>query len=271
MHSIIAVNDNKQYLECIKYGYKMWITLGYTPIIIYISETNDNVLPEELMPMKQNVIIFKNPIGYPSSLVAQTIRLFYPAILFKDDPVKRSSEFIVMSDADIVPLSIKIFKELIPTKNKSKAYSFDLNWHKRFKQYPMCYFVATPDMYSKMFFNIKTIEDIHKLYETNSQLKNAGKIHGGKHGGSKAWFCDQTMLTHSFDALKPIEKEHIGLEDKYGMRRNDPTFGHLDTPNYESEFKNEKTLDTHIAPWNIKTRGKTIEIMNKIEKLINGV
>jgi hypothetical protein len=261
MHVILSVNNLEKYLNCVPIAVKKWLKFGYTPIIIYITEGEmDEDLPKQLKPYAKYVKVFKCPHGYPTGLVAQTIRLFYPAVYFNEADPRKMDEFIVITDADAVPLSAQVFEKDIPAiTDKAKAYAFDYGCYRVHKEIAMFYFFATGQTFSRMFYDINTIEDIYKVYYNLEPLLLASaKTHNNIHGGN-GWSCDQILLTRAFEKLGSLG-EHKDLSFTY--KRHEPSAGDFDKIGFDltkSRIDDNYYLDSHIAPWRKLLDPETIE------------
>jgi hypothetical protein len=253
---IISVNNNKKYLDCLELCVLSWLNMGYTPHVIYVHSKQDPAIPIELQKIqKLNIVIFmfETLEGYHTAFVAQTIRLFYPAILFKNDETKRNNEFILISDCDIIPLSQCIFKEKINTiTDKNKMYTFEIGDYAKTKQIQMCYVFGTSVMFNKVFFNIRTLEDIYNIYKTHPLLLKGSSEYKGGHA-CKGWGYDQTILTTELNKLG-VEKNMIIYDFSKTHYRHNPSygdFGKFNDADVLQKLKNDYFFDIHLAPWNI--------------------
>ena len=152
----MSCNNNLKYYSFYPYVKKIWEKiLNIKCILIYIGD----VIPDLLLPYQDDIIIFKPIENMDSVYIAQNIRLLYPALIKCDDGV-------IIADIDIIPLSKKYFFEQIETYSNDSFINY--TYEKKcddVKEYYMCYNVALPNTWSKIF-NIKSIDDINKTLKT---------------------------------------------------------------------------------------------------------
>jgi len=151
-YCLFSCNDNPKYYSFFPYIKKIWEKkLGVKCILIYIGD----ILPDLLKKYQNDIIIFEPIENMNTAYIAQNIRLLYPALIKCDDGV-------IIADIDIIPLSNKYFIQQISsyTNDLFINYTYETKCDD-IKEYYICYNVALPATWSKIF-NINSIEDIKK-------------------------------------------------------------------------------------------------------------
>lgn len=152
---LVSSNDNPNYYSHFPFIHKNWARIGMRCILIFISNNLDpDSLPEQLLPFKDDIIIYPPPEKLHHVFVAQNIRLLYPALL-------KNSKSILISDIDMHPINIGYFKDIIEKNDDHTFVNFGYDKSRLAHiEYYMCYNVATPEIWGKVF-DISTIEDIN--------------------------------------------------------------------------------------------------------------
>jgi len=199
---LTATNMKSIYLSQIPVFIKVWSLLGIEPKIILIN----SYIPEEYKEYENSIILFDRDIHNLKELntayIAQTIRIFYPALF-------PSHKKIIISDIDIVPISHNFFVDSI---KEFSDRSF-INYRRYNGQLNICYNVARADIW-KEIFAINNIEDISKRLLLNynigyNSIKNC-----------PGWFTDQEILT---DMVLKYQKKMmcpVIFLDKLGYKIN---------------------------------------------------
>ena len=166
-----CANDNPNYYKFIPYQIKIWKYLNIKFIAVFVG----NVLPEELLPYKDNIFLWNYTEDLPSVFVAQNLRLYMPALLryLPDD------ELVMITDMDIFPTKIDKYIKGLETCKKENFINYTMSETEMY----ICYNAAHPETWSKLF-GINCIEDI-----INSLRETYSTIYPIEH-----WFTDQTVL-----------------------------------------------------------------------------
>jgi FkbM family methyltransferase len=196
---LTAVNENVMYLDFIPFFIKCWKIL-YPEIdvkIILIA----NTFPTNLLPYKDNIILFVPEKNISTSFISQYIRLLYPAIL------SNYKNGIMITDIDIVPANRHYFTKNIENIGNDKFISMR-NVLIDEKQLAICYNVATSKTWSNIF-GINKIEDIYtRLRERFNQITYKDGY------GNMGWNTDQLDLySYVIDWNSKTNKLKI-LDDK---------------------------------------------------------
>lgn len=167
---LTAVNMEPLYIDFIPMFIKHWKHLFPEVCIAIILVANE--IPEKFKIYEEHIKLFQPITGIPTSFQAMCIRNLYPAIIDTKDAV-------IITDMDMMPMNRSYYIEPIKdiTKDKFVTYRDVLI---NIQEYPMCYNVATPDIWKKVF-HVNCLEDVinglrlwynHSNYaKTNPSLK----------------------------------------------------------------------------------------------------
>lgn len=144
---ILGSDTNPLYIEFWPIIAPIWKKMGFQPTLALIAE-EDYVIDESL-----GDVIRVNPLpDIPTSLQAQVIRLFLPA-LFPDD-------VCLISDMDMIPVSKSYFVDgAKPCPDDAFLVYRDLALPLYEQQFPMCYVAAKGSLFGSIF-DIFSYEDI---------------------------------------------------------------------------------------------------------------
>lgn len=227
---LLACDSNEKYYSFFPYVKSFWENiLGIKCILLFIGEE----IPKSLQSLSDSIIIYKPIENMHGAFIAQNIRLLYPALLNCENGV-------IIADIDIIPLSKKYFIDQIePYSNDSFInYTYESKCD-HIKEYYMCYNVATPKIWSKIF-GIKSLEDINLLlknwynkidYVYNDQFRSK----------CKGFHNDQLMLY----AYVKLYKNKI-LLPRHTRRLECNSNIIIDKKKLEKELKNDVWDDFHI-------------------------
>ena len=168
-----------------------------------------NKIIEELIPYKDNIVLFPPIKNMDTGFIAQNIRLLYPALMDAEGG-------ILITDMDMIPMNRLYYAQQIVKYDNSKFISYRPLHCVGKDEIAMCYNVATPDIWSEVF-NINNTQDIH----TTLKYLYQNKKYKGEYGGSHykiGWLTDQLYL---FEKVKKWHKKtnnHIIMDDKYYNR-----------------------------------------------------
>ena len=202
-HALIGCDLNPDYVDYWPLVRRAWKeVVGLEPLLVLVAEPGG--VPAELAT-DANVHVFPPVDGLHTAFQAQCIRLFYPALLETDGAV-------VISDADMVPLSRRYF-ERPAAQIPSKHFLAYRNAHMEAGEIPVCYNAALPRTWGDVF-DVRTMADVRDRLATLAD----GRDYAGTRGGS-GWTTDQRLL---FEALR----RHAGaahdvwvLDDHYTRHR----------------------------------------------------
>lgn len=143
-------------------------------IILIASE-----IPTLYKDFEQNIILFEPLEGMHSSFISQYIRLLYPALLdYKNG--------VLITDIDMLPISSKYFESNIVGFSDDHFISYRDHLIPK-ARLPICYNVATPKVWSEIFY-ISSLQDIKDhLIQIYKQIEYDGIPEG------KGWHSDEEL------------------------------------------------------------------------------
>jgi hypothetical protein len=163
---LTAVNNEELYIDFIPNFIKHWNFLFPEAMvnIILIAQK----IPDEYIIFKENIILFNELPNISSAFQAMNIRNLFPALI-------NSSDGVLITDIDMMPMNRKYYEEPIKNiKNNSFVTYRDVLLNNY--EFPMCYNIATPYIWSEVF-NLKNLDDLKKILtkwyeESNYRIKN---------------------------------------------------------------------------------------------------
>lgn len=168
---VTGCNMNPLYYDFIPMFIESWKTL-YPSIDIKIILINDVIL-DNIKQYENNIICFKPLENIETSFQSQVIRLLYPCIL------NQYKNGILITDIDMIPMNNYYYSKPIESIENDKFVCYRNELIEKQKQIAMCYNIALPSIWSKVF-NINSIDDIKtKLQELYI---------------NSSWFTDQVYL-----------------------------------------------------------------------------
>jgi hypothetical protein len=223
-----ATNDNPAYYLFIPKQIVFWKHFGIKFICVFVGTS----LPNELLPYKDNIILWNNKFNLNTAYIGQNLRIFYPALLDLPD-----DELVMITDMDMLPMNDTYYKSGL------ENYTIDDFIYYRHidgNQIYMCYNAAHPKTWSKVF-DITTPDDIDCALLTN--------YNSGYNGipGSTGWYTDQEILyrhLHNYPHLKVLNRPIRRLEMwdyKVFQERNYTNFiSNYDDGHFHRNYKNNE-------------------------------
>jgi hypothetical protein len=177
--ALVSCDENSLYLDFWPLVKKAWNQIVKIPVKLILIA---NHIPTQYIG-DEDIILFPPIEGLHTAFIAQCIRLFYPALLNYDDG-------IIISDMDMIPTQYNYYHHNLQSVNINKD-TF-VNYRNciapAYPEYPICYNVATPHVWSQIF-KIKSLDDITTNLKLVYQTINYNGIHGGL-----GWSTDQLYL-----------------------------------------------------------------------------
>ena len=232
------------YYDFIPLFIKSWKTL-YPDVDIKIILIND-VIPDDIKQFNNQIILFKPIENISNAFVSQIIRLFYPCIL------NHYENGILITDIDMIPMNNYYYTEPIKDIPNNKFICYrDCLLNE--KQLPICYNIATYQIWSNIF-NINCLDDIiTNIIKYNNDYKSN-------------WFTDQLVLYKTIMDFKNKTNNFIILND------NITKFNRLNrcsVPNTNvllKTIKSKKYSDYHMErPYNKHKNNNDLIINTLIE------
>ena len=89
---LTSVNNNPKYYMFIPKQIYFWKKFNINFIAVFVGE----VLPDELIPYKENIILWNKNLDLNTAYVAQNLRMYYTSLLELPD-----DEMVMITDMDI--------------------------------------------------------------------------------------------------------------------------------------------------------------------------
>lgn len=235
---LTATNSNEMYSDFIPSFIKAWNTLfpEVKVKIIFIADS----IPEKYYEYSNNIILFKPIANVHTAFQAQFIRILYPSILGENEEEKKNSG-VLITDMDMIPMNRTYYTkglEAIPT-NKFIAYRNVIQKH---KELAICYNLATPKVWNKIF-GVADEKDIRKYLSNIYSSVNYSGI-PGKNG----WATDQLHLYQKINQYQSQTKNVVYLNDRiqgyHRMNRNNRKVTLNDSQ--KNQIKNGTYSDYHM-------------------------
>jgi hypothetical protein len=142
IEDITATDIESEYVECVPFFLKFWLELASVtqhsviPRIIVIGES----LPSELEPYSEYCEVFESDL--PPGFVAQNIRCLMAGI--------SNADVVITSDVDMVPLNFRVFDRALALADPNDEFVICRDVLPK-GQYPICYNLAAPKVWQKVF------------------------------------------------------------------------------------------------------------------------
>lgn len=185
-HCVIATDLNTLYTSFVPLVHRAWRSIVGVDVCIVV--VGDHVPSEWSQEVRDDCLLFRPATGVPTGFQAQTVRLLAPGWIVP------SGGSVVISDADMIPLSQKYFQRSCAEKEffvyRDGVTAAD--------QIACCYVAARPRTWFKAFGSVATPEEARaritqwwresvgdQLYSSNQYGPGAPK---------QAWYTDQRLL-----------------------------------------------------------------------------
>ena len=200
---LVATDMKPLYYKFIPIFIKAWNKL-FPNIKVTILVVAQKLI-DELLPYKDNIVLFPPIENMDTGFIAQNIRLLYPALMDAEGG-------ILITDMDIIPMNTHYYTQQIVKYDNSKFISYrPLNVVGR-GEIAICYNIAIKDVWRDIF-NINTTKDITNTLQNIYKQNNYAGIHGGA-----GWNLDQLYLYEKIQEWNKRTNNHIIMNDKYYNR-----------------------------------------------------
>lgn len=232
-YCLLSCDDNPLYLDFWPVVSKVWkLRFNITPILVYIGETNRNILSD------YGNVIYQQKIQYiPINIQSLWARYYYTSHFSKN--------VCIISDIDMIPISNKYFiDQFIPFKNDDYIH---LDTNENRSMLSSCYHVANGNTFSNHLMLGNTFESSmidlinwgYSIYENNNSY----------------WYVDELYATHKLKS-----KNIISLTRK-SMDRLDRSDW-----NYKYDDIKNKYIDCHcLRPY----KDNKVEIDELVDKILS--
>ena len=230
---VASVNNNPEYFLFIPKQILFWKKMNINFVAIFVGDK----IPDELKDYIDNIILWDKNLDLHSAYVAQSIRMYIPALFNLPD-----DEICMITDMDMLPANDNYYKQGIENFDKETfIYYRSIDFEN--KQIYMCYNAAHPSAWAKVF-NIYSTADIECRITENYQQSYVGQP------GYSGWFIDQEiMYKHliNYPGLVVLNRELLRLEVeqyKYNIEKNMNNFIAMydDIHFHRSYLKNENLI-----------------------------
>ena len=203
-HALLASDSNPRYLDFWPLARRAWSdVVGIEPVLVLVAEPAQVPAALRLDPL---VHVFPPVPSIHTAFQAQCIRLLYPALLEAEGAV-------VVSDADMVPLSSRYFRRAVSRVDEEHFVAFR-DAHLSSGEIPICYNAALPRTWGGIF-GVKALENVRtRLAEWGAEVEYEGVRAG------RGWLTDQRILYRSLVDHGRRTRTVWILDDHYtGFRR----------------------------------------------------
>jgi len=215
--ALTAVNLNDKYLSCVPYYIEFWLSLKSTvPAVSYVPKVlvMADALPESLQKYSQWCELFDLKYTVSSTFGSQAARILQPSL--------EKADLVLTTDVDMLPLSDQVLQKAIEAINLGADYIICRDVLAR-GQYPICYNLASPDVWAQVNGAHTEIEVKRRLQDWFGSL-GIGGAYSGNHGGV-GWFADQEKLFQMVEDFEKRGGKVAKLKDRdTGHRRLDRLF-----------------------------------------------
>ena len=203
MDVVTASDLNPRYLSCVEFFIKSWNILGENSSITFFPKVAiiGDQIPIELVKFEKHLILISAK-NFDSSFAAQNIRLFLPGL--------SQADYVITSDVDMLPSSVRIFEYGIERLESSGAFLI-LRDVLELGQFPICYAIARPRIWRELFGPNNEVPDSDKFLDQVAQKYDPGSLYTGVHGG-EGWSIDQEFLFWKVKSSVDL-KELVSVKD----------------------------------------------------------
>lgn len=215
--ALTAVNLNSKYLSCVPKYIDFWNSLTSTnPALTYVPKVlvMADELPDTLHKYSEWCQLFDLGDTVSSTFGSQASRILQPSL--------EEADLVLTTDVDMLPMSDRIFQKAIEAIKMGAEFVVCRDVLP-LGQFPICYNLASPDVWARVNGVSNSIEVRTKLNVWFDSIQT-GDSYAGDHGGF-GWFADQE---HLFEMVESFEKRGgkvVKFKDREtGHRRLDRLF-----------------------------------------------
>lgn len=206
--ALTAVNASERYLRFVPHYVKAWLNVGrgsVQPLVVFVGDE----LPPSLRKFHRFMRLLAPVEGVPTSVQAQCVRLYYPAI----ERMKNPDQATLISDVDMIPLS----RWLVEAVRDAQPHEFVVyrNMLSGVGEIPICYNAATPEVWAETF-GVASEEELRRAI---AMLKD--RLYDTGTRGTEGFHLDQRLL---FEAVRDRVRAHGSvrfLQDRHPYPRFD--------------------------------------------------
>ena len=198
---LVATNMKPLYYKFIPVFIKAWSKL-FPNVKITILVVAHKLI-DELLPYKDNIVLFPPIENMDTGFIAQNIRLLYPSLIDAEGG-------ILITDMDILPMNCRYYNDPIISYDNTKFITYRHLSVVGPNEIAICYNIATKDVWREVF-------NIHNIQDIQTTLKY---LYQNKKYPPKGWITDQLYLFEKVKEWHQKTNNHIILNDKYYNRIN---------------------------------------------------
>lgn len=211
---VLSSSDlNPKYLDCVPLYITSWLSIPikkhvkFLPKVLIVASE----IPDSLSKYSEYLQLL-DPQDMPTAFVAQTSRIVQ---------AKNSiADFVMTSDIDMLPLSVNFETNIIDSEKFNLDSFFILRDVLEPGQFPICYNLAKPSVWSSLINRYGSGETTQKNLRVILDEFGGNSAYSGLHGG-KGWTIDQQVLWNLVqDSVRQISFKRF-TDHESGHRRLD--------------------------------------------------
>jgi hypothetical protein len=225
-----STDGNPNYYKFIPKQISFWKMFNINFIAVFVG----NELPSDLIPYKENIILWNKNLNLNTAFVGQNLRIYYTALL--NLPL---DEMVMITDMDMLPGNENYYKHGL---ENFKHEDFIYYRHIDKNQIYMCYNAAHPLTWGKVF-KIETEDDVEKAINNTYCDKYSGIP------GKDSWFTDQYVMyknlidyAHLKVLNRPIKRLETWIYKQHINSNNNNFYMLYDDAHFHRSFEKNKEL-----------------------------
>ena len=184
---VLSASDlNPKYLDCVKFYISSWLSIPaqseirFIPKVLLIADS----IPDDLKEFSEYLYLL-DANGMHSAFVSQTSRII--------EGKNSSADFVMTSDIDMLPMSIKIESSIVRNDVKTEEMFYILRDVLEPGQYPICDNLAKPSSWRLLLNDFGNDLPTSIILARILQEFGGQSAYSGLHGGA-GWTIDQQAL-----------------------------------------------------------------------------
>ena len=184
---VLSASDlNTKYLDCVALYITSWLSIPikkqvkFIPKVLIVAKA----IPDSLSGYSEYLKLV-DPQDMPTAFVAQTSRIV--------EARNSMADFVMTSDIDMLPLNVNFECSIIDSKKLDLNSFFILRDVLEPGQFPICYNLAKPKVWSLLFNRYGGGEGSPRILRVILDRFGGNSAYSGLHGG-EGWTIDQQVL-----------------------------------------------------------------------------
>ena len=211
---VLSASDlNPKYLDCVALYITSWLSIPIKKQVKFLPKVMivANSIPDSLSEYSEYLQLI-DPQDMPTAFVAQTSRIV--------EARNSLADFVMTSDIDMLPLNVDFESSIIDSGKLDLNSFFILRDVLEPGQFPICYNLAKPKVWSSLFNLYGSEESTQKILRVILDGFGGNSAYSGLHGGN-GWTIDQQVLWGLVqDNVRKIQFQHFA-DHESGHRRLD--------------------------------------------------